>query len=93
MTVYEIKPDGSLIEIGDLPLTDIEPSLSRGQCPDCLATDWRQGPRGGASGNIECRNCKARFNVAVWLGQVVMAQRIESEADGGSHWREDMFPA
>lgn len=61
-------------------------------CPDCGGIDFRPGPRGGAAQNIECRGCGARFNVTVYGSQLIFAQRIESEADGGGVWREDMFP-
>lgn len=91
--IYEITPSG-LTRVGDsLPLKDIERPLSRGHCPDCLATDWRPGPRGGASRNIECRNCLARFNVTFFMGQLIFCERIPKEGDGGTHWREDMFPS
>jgi hypothetical protein len=61
-------------------------------CPDCGCIIFRPGPRGGISQNIECVRCGSRFNVAKWGGQIVTAQRIPSEKEGGGAWREDMFP-
>lgn len=72
-------------------------------CPDCGGFIFRPGPRGGINQNIECVQCLSRFNVARlerrhcrggYQGKlpIVWAQRIESEADGGGEWREDMFP-
>jgi hypothetical protein len=63
-----------------------------GDCLDCGGFLFRPGPSGGLSQNIECVGCGARFNVAFWHGQLVMAQRIPSEKDGGGVWREDLFP-
>ena len=63
-----------------------------GRCLDCDGFIFRPGPCGGAAQNIECVGCGARLNVAFWHGQLVMAQRLPSEADGGGEWREDMFP-
>lgn len=71
---------------------ELEQALADGRCPDCRDAWWRLGPRGGAARNIECKRCKSRFNVTRFMGQLIFAQRIPSEADGGSHWREDMFP-
>jgi hypothetical protein len=66
--------------------------LMDGRCPDCLGFIWRLGPRGGIAQNIECVQCRSRFNVARYEGEFVTAQRIPSEANGGGTWREDMFP-
>lgn len=68
------------------------PSLAKDICPDCGGVTWRRGPRGGLSQNMECRQCKARFNVTWFKGHLIAAEPIPSEADGGSHWREDWFP-
>ena len=67
-------------------------SLMDGRCPDCGCFIFRPGPRGGVAQNIECVKCLSRFNVARWQGEFVGAHRIESEAEGGGAWREDMFP-
>jgi hypothetical protein len=70
-------------------------------CPDCGCGVFRPGPRGGLSQNIECAQCKARFNVTRWDPAmsdregpmpIVWAQRIPREDEGGGEWREDMFP-
>jgi hypothetical protein len=66
--------------------------IADGTCPDCRGTIFRPGPRGGLSQNIECVQCLSRFNVSHHQGRFLMAGRIPSEADGGSVWREDMFP-
>jgi hypothetical protein len=69
-------------------------------CPDCECFIFRNGPRGGASQNLECVSCGTRLNVT-WVSPLMMqhrplpivwAQRIPSEKDGGGVWREDMFP-
>lgn len=67
-------------------------SLTLNRCPDCGGDNFRPGPRGGISQNIECRGCKSRFNIARYMGRTISADRIESETQGGGHWREDMFP-
>jgi len=54
--------------------------LQAGRCPDCGGTDWRPGPRGGNSENVECRGCGNRFNVGRLHDQVVMAERIGRDA-------------
>ncbi len=36
-----------------------EPSL---KCPKCKHNKWYEGPGGGSFGNIECGNCKTRYN-------------------------------
>lgn len=67
-------------------------------CPDCDGFLFRPGPRGGLAQNIECVGCGSRFNVAYWVPapraapMMISCQRIESEAQGGGAWREDMFP-
>jgi hypothetical protein len=61
-------------------------TLARGICPNCDGVKFSPGPRGGLSQNIECRNCLRRFNVAVFRGELVFAQRIESKAEGGFSW-------
>jgi hypothetical protein len=66
----------------------ILPALAEYQCPDCGGFIFRPGPRGGISQNIECVGCGSRFNVARYHGALISAERI----NGGSRWREDMFP-
>lgn len=39
-------------------------------CPDCGGFTFRPGPRGGASQNIECAKCGARFNVVRWYHEL-----------------------
>lgn len=81
---------GVLVTIAPGPLTsarDIE-ELTSGRCPDCGCTIFRPGPRGGLAQNIECAQCKSRFNVARWQGHLVTADRIENNGE----WREDLFP-
>jgi len=31
-------------------------------CPDCGSNDWREGPCGGLSINVMCRQCGGKFN-------------------------------
>lgn len=62
-------------------------ALDAGRCPTCGHSGaWVLGPRGGLSRNIECGNCAARFNVASYGGQTIHAERIPTEAEGGSRW-------
>lgn len=70
----------------------ITPALADDRCPDCGGYDWRPGPRGGLSRNIECRGCRSRFNIARHGDTLIFAERIDREDQGGSHWREDLFP-
>jgi hypothetical protein len=63
--------------------------ITSGHCPDCGYRGFVLGPRGGVAINIECGNtiCRARFNVtAARTHQIVFAQRIPREEDGGSKW-------
>lgn len=62
--------------------------LSVGHCPDCTGFLFRPGPRGGIGQNMECVGCGHRFNVCIWAGRFVDAQRIPNDQE----WREDMFP-
>lgn len=32
------------------------------RCPNCGHSKWSGGPGGGSYGNIECENCKKRYN-------------------------------
>lgn len=62
----------------------IEPGLEplgERRCPDCGADQFRRGPAGGASVNIECAGCGARFNVCSYAGQLILAQRIAHNGD------------
>jgi transposase-like protein len=43
---------------------DLLKDLNAGRCPDCKSENLEDGPRGGASQNILCKGCGARFNVA-----------------------------
>lgn len=47
-------------------------------CPDCGSLSFLEGPKGGASQNIECATpgCRSRFNVLVVNGHFLFAQRI-----------------
>jgi hypothetical protein len=72
------------VELGG-PMID---ALSRGHCPDCNYRGFVLGPKGSLAQNIECGNlsCRARFNVTIFGWQVVFAQRIEKESEGGPGW-------
>jgi hypothetical protein len=64
-------------------------ALNRGCCPDCNRRGFVLGPKGGAAQNIECANleCRSRFNVTSGMTmELIFAQRIPSEAEGGSLW-------
>jgi hypothetical protein len=56
-------------------------TISRGYCPDCSHNGFRIGPRGGPSLNIECMQCRSRFNVLHVSGAVAMADRIGPGSD------------
>jgi len=72
--------------------------LQAGRCPDCGWNYFIPGPRGGMSENVECAQCRARFNVArvqtpgarpEW--QIVVAERIAREDEGGARWPPVLF--
>lgn len=69
-------------------VSQLSDALTTGHCPDCTYRGFVLGPRGGAAINIECGNlqCRARFNVTVWSGSIVMAQRLPRETEGGTVW-------
>ena len=57
--------------------------LQRGLCPDCQA-ELKAGPRGGAAQNFYCsdrEHCRLGFNLTLWQGQLLIAQRIGEVAD------------
>jgi len=64
-------------------------ALECGHCPDCGYRGFVIGPQGGMAINIECGGCRNRFNVSYFGGQVVMAHRLESRAEGGPEWRSE----
>lgn len=37
--------------------------LAQGICPDCNGKDFLEGPHGGLAVNIQCDNCKSKFNI------------------------------
>jgi hypothetical protein len=57
--------------------------LERNICPDCKGTGFFEGPRGGININIFCHNpeCRSGFNIAVFGGEVLMAERIHKGED------------
>ena len=63
-------------------------TLNKGHCPTCNGRGFVLGPRGGLNVNIECANlaCRERYNVAVFSGNIMNAQRIEKRAEGGEPW-------
>ena len=67
-------------------------NIRRNECPNCCGFLWRPGPLGGATQNMECVGCKRRFNVLYVDGEMAMAEELLSEAEGGGHWRTDLFP-
>jgi hypothetical protein len=58
-------------------------TLSSGHCPDCKQRGFVLGPMAGHAINIECANvkCRARYNVALFGGNVMFAQRIERSSE------------
>ena len=69
--------------------SEMRDAISRGHCPDCGYRGFVLGPKGGVAQNIECGNisCRARFNVTTFGSDVLVAQRIEKEDEGGTAWR------
>jgi hypothetical protein len=63
-------------------------AMTRGHCPACNGRGFILGPQGGAATNLECANleCRARFNVVNLSGQIIMAQTIPRESEGGIAW-------
>jgi hypothetical protein len=62
--------------------------ITRGSCPICARRGFVLGPMGASAINIECANldCRRRFNVALFAGEVMMAQQIEKRGEGGPVW-------
>lgn len=50
---------------------------AHGNCPDCGNDTFRDGPRGGLAQNIACERCGSKFNVTIFDGRCVFAQRID----------------
>jgi hypothetical protein len=44
--------------------------------PCCGSTNFIEGPKGGASINIECSKCKKKFNVSLDFPQLRLIERI-----------------
>jgi hypothetical protein len=57
--------------------------IRKDKCPDCKGTGFWEGPRGGININIFCKNaeCRSGFNIAVFAGEVLMAERIHKGED------------
>lgn len=53
-------------------------ALAEHKCPDCGHRHFYRGPQGSLALNIACAKCDARFNVTVYDGELVFAQRIEN---------------
>ena len=70
---------------------DVLARMSDGYCPDCGHRGFVLGPRGGAATNIECGECRQRFNVTQGplSHHIMMAHRIPSEKEGGGSWRRE----
>ena len=63
--------------------TDAFRDLQRGLCPDCQA-ELIAGPRGGSAQNFYCsdrEHCRSGFNLSLWQGKLLIAQRIGEVAD------------
>lgn len=50
---------------------------THGSCPDCGNDAFHDGPRGGLAQNIACVRCGSEFNVTIFDGRCVFAQRID----------------
>jgi len=62
------------------------------RCPECGGKEYRPGPMGGASINVECRKCKSRFNVIFGDNERIdYCEPIERESEGGGHWPDFIF--
>ena len=53
-------------------------ALNAGECPDCdnPVTEFLVGPKGGINRNVCCPSCWAAFNIGIYRGGVVSAERI-----------------
>jgi len=73
-------------EVNELSEAD-KNRLTRGHCPKCGERGFVLGPQDGASINIECASwCRARYNVALFAGHVIAAEKIPDENEGGAAW-------
>lgn len=63
-------------------------TIESGHCPTCNGRGFILGPQGGRAINIECANleCRARYNVTMFAGHVMMAEAIPKEDEGGPKW-------
>lgn len=59
--------------------TRLRNAFNRQHCPDCGSREFLDGPSGGMSQNIECAECHSRFNIAVFSGTVLFAERIRRQ--------------
>jgi hypothetical protein len=57
--------------------------LEQNKCPDCKGIGFWEGPRGGININVFCQNpeCRSGFNIAVFGGEILMAERIHKGED------------
>lgn len=51
-------------------------------CPFCGASEWLEGPSGGASTNFQCEGCGARYNLAFGGGSLFLAELIREPLPG-----------
>lgn len=51
-------------------------SLEKGKCPDCGAADFLPGPPAGICQNVKCAGCGVEFNLGVFRGVLMVAERI-----------------
>lgn len=70
-------PDGTQLKTGTDDLDDaaFRRLQKTRKCPDC-GGGLLEGPSGGCSINVTCDKCGHRFNIAVFMGDIAMAQRI-----------------
>lgn len=57
---------------------------THGSCPDCGNDAFHDGPRGGLAQNIACVRCGSEFNVTIFDGRCVFAQRIDRGGQSGT---------
>jgi hypothetical protein len=61
-------------------------AMNAGECPDCESplSEFLAGPSGGINHNVCCPSCWAAFNVGIFNGGVVSAERIPNHYWQGS---------
>jgi len=69
--VAMVNDGSSITELRNTPAGQLGAALMTGKCPDCGHDGFYEGPSGGASVNIYCKNpdCRSAFNFTNMFGE------------------------